>query len=133
VLLALAGALALPAAATRVAAKTAKKASAKPLALPIFFDWGHADLAASAKELIAVVHKATKPGAHVTIDGYCDASEENPDRLSASRAVAVLDTLVAFGTPHGVTFTVAGRGVSKPRKSGEARDPLRRYVIVALQ
>jgi outer membrane protein OmpA-like peptidoglycan-associated protein len=126
---ALAGALFLPA--------LAMPALAKPRSILIFFDREQATLPSSgpAQQLVAMVHKAINRGARVTLEGYCDGSEDNPDRLSAARAAAVLGALVALGPPRGVTFTVAGKGVAKPRGTTKpkAASPYSRYVLVTIE
>lgn len=104
-------------------------------AISVFFDQGATEIDPSAQKIVAFAKNELKQWSRVAITGHSDTSEDGPDKLSLSRAIAVLNALAALGVPPGVTFTVVGRGTSMPRKKtgpGVA-EPINRSALIVIR
>jgi outer membrane protein OmpA-like peptidoglycan-associated protein len=92
-------------------------------------------LTPNGKKIVDFAASQIKPSSRVTVTGYCDTSETNPDKLSLARAVAIANALAAGGVPIGVPITLIGKGASELRKptGPKVAEPLNRYVSIALE
>jgi outer membrane protein OmpA-like peptidoglycan-associated protein len=91
----------------------------------VFFQPQSAEIDAQGRQiLVTLAEKASqRPGAIVTVSGFADPEGIAPDnlKLSARRARAVADALVADGVPAGRIRRVSEGGVNYAGDSQESR------------
>src|SRR5262245_51127285 len=100
----------------------------------IFFDFQQPAASEWGLKIAAEIKKALKPNARVTIAGYTDNGEKDPDKLSLTRALAVQKLLVDLGVPGGTQLTVVGRGAAQPlvKTKPNEKEPQNRVVITTV-
>ena len=82
---------------------------AAPETFLIFFENQSSELISSANEIVRAISDRVRPNARIAINGHCDTSEADPDKLSLARALAVQKALLAAKLAAGATITVAGK------------------------
>lgn len=101
----------------------------------IFFDFESAEMSDVATEIADRLAREILPSARVTIAGYADTAEAQPDRISYARGNSVLKHFLRKQSLAKVRFNVVTKGVSSPLVSTgpNVKEPRNRRVEVSIE